>query len=311
MLGAATSTSRNVGGGRQAPAIPRRGISIRFRQKRHGSDFVWAVAFTLPYAGVFIVFAIFPIAYGFWMATGLSLYADLIADPIYLRTVVNTLLFVGIGVNVKLFLAVLLSGFFMQRRWWIRPLLLIFILPWALSAVPTFTSFHWMLIGPGSFVDSVTLTLFGIEAPIWFNNRWLALGCDIVSYIWKWMPFWTVIFRAARMAIPREVLEAAEIDGATGSRRFIHVTFPLLANIYLISTLLATVWAIGDSNAVGLVSGGAPKMTTEVLATLGLRYAFDMARPELAIAAAVSALPVLIPLTIVLMREMRLRDLQL
>jgi multiple sugar transport system permease protein len=269
------------------------------------------VAFVLPYAGVFIVFAIFPVAYGFWMAAGLSLYADLIADPIYIRTVINTLLFVGIGVNLKLFLAVLLSGFFMQRHWWIRPLLLIYVLPWALSAIPTFTSFHWMLIGPGGFVDSVTLALFGIEAPIWFNDRWLALGCDIVSYIWKWMPFWTVIFLAARMAIPREILEAAEIDGATGSRRFIHITFPLLANVYLICTLLATIWACGDFNAVSLVSGGAPKMTSDVLATLGRRYAFDMARPELAIATAVSALPVLIPLAIVLMREMRLRDVQL
>jgi multiple sugar transport system permease protein len=309
MLDAAASTRRGVIGGRQA--LPRRGVSTWFRPKQYGSDFIWAAAFTLPYASVFIVFAMVPIAYGFWTAAGVSLYSDLIADPIYLRTAVNTLLFVGIGVNVKLFLAVLLSGFFMQRHWWIRPLLLIYILPWALSAIPTFTSFHWMLIGPGSFVDSVTLALFAVEAPIWFNNRWLALGCDIVSYIWKWMPFWTVIFLAARMAIPREVLEAAEIDGATGSRRFIHVTFPLLANVYLICTLLATIWAIDDSNAVGLVSGGAPKMTSEVLSTLGLRYAFDMARPELAIATAVSALPVLIPLTIVLMRGMRLRDVQL
>src|SRR5262245_61067345 len=56
-------------------------------------------------------------------------------------------LFVGLGVNVKMFLALLLSGFFMRRRRWIKALLVIYILPWALPAVPAFLSFHWMLIG--------------------------------------------------------------------------------------------------------------------------------------------------------------------
>jgi len=59
---------------------------------------------------------------------------DLFADPRYLQTVVNTLLYVGIGVNVKMILAFLLSGFFMRKRWWIKALLLVFILPWATPA---------------------------------------------------------------------------------------------------------------------------------------------------------------------------------
>jgi ABC-type sugar transport system permease subunit len=81
---------------------------------------------------------------------------------------------------------------------------------------------------------------------MWFNDRWLALGCNIASYVWKWMPFWTLIFLAGRMAIPREIHEAAEVDGATRFRRFVHVTFPLLANTYLICTLLTTIWALGE-----------------------------------------------------------------
>ena len=61
---------------------------------------------------------------------------------------------------------------------------------------------------------------------MWFNDRWLALGCNIVSYVWKWMPFWTLIFLAGRMAIPREIHEAAEVDGATGLRRFVSRDIP-------------------------------------------------------------------------------------
>jgi multiple sugar transport system permease protein len=277
----------------------------------HGSDFTWAIAFVLPYAAVFLAFIIYPFGYALWMASRPSLYADLIADRLYLPTLLNTLLFVGIGVNVKMFLALLLSGFFMRRRWWIRALLVIYILPWALAAAQACVSFHWMLIGELGLVDGVLSALFGIDGPIWFNDRWLALGSNIIVYIWKWMPFWTVIFLAARMRIPRDIYDSAEVDGATGSRRFVHVTFPLLANLYLLCTLLSTLWAVGDFTTVYLVSGGGPGGSTEVLATLGFHYAFDAAKPALGVAAVISALPVLIPIVIILMRRLQTSEAQL
>ncbi len=102
--------------------------------------------------------------------------------------------------------------------------------------------------------------MFGIDGPSWLNYRWLALGSVIVAYIWKWMPFWTVILLAGRMAIPQELYEAAAVDGATGFRRFVHVTFPLLANLYLICTLLSTIWTLGDFNTVYFVTGGGPAL---------------------------------------------------
>src|SRR5712671_5234260 len=109
-------------------------------------DSAWAIAFVLPYAAVFLAFAVYPIGYALWMASKPSLYADLIDDPLYLRTVVNTLLFVGLGVNVKMFLALLLSGFFLRPRWWIKGLLAVYVLPWALATAQACISFHWMLI---------------------------------------------------------------------------------------------------------------------------------------------------------------------
>src|SRR6266849_3229444 len=87
--------------------------------------------------------------------------------------------------RMKMFLALLLSGFFMRRRWWIKALLPIYILPWALPAIPAFVSFHWMLIGEEGLIDSVLSALFGIHGPRWVNDRRLALGSNIVAYIWK------------------------------------------------------------------------------------------------------------------------------
>src|SRR6516162_1063365 len=275
-----------------------------------GSDFRRSIAFVVPYAAVFVAFVIYPFGYALWMASKPPLYADLIADRSYLPAVVNTLLFVGLGVNVKMFLALLLSGFFMHRRWWIRALLAVYILPWVIAAAQAGISFHWMLIGEQGLIDRLLSELLGIDGPNWFNNRWLGLGSNIIAYIWKWMPFWTVIFLAGRMTIPRDIYDSAEIDGATGIRRFVHVTFPLLANLYLICTLLSSLWTLGDFTTVHLVSGGGPAGSTEVLATLGFHYAFDTAKPAFGVAAVMSAVPVLIPIVIVLMRRLQTSEVQ-
>jgi multiple sugar transport system permease protein len=152
---------------------------------------------------------------------------------------------------------------------------------------------------------------FGIDGPIWFNDRWLAVGANIVAYTWKWMPFWTVIFLAARMTIPRDIYDSAAVDGATGVRRFVHITFPLLANFYLVCTLLSTLWTLGDFTTVFVVSGGGPGGYSDVLATLGFHYAFDTSRPALGVAAVMSALPVLIPIVIMLMRRFQSSEVRL
>ena len=283
----------------------------RFRGRLQGSDVSSVIAFLIPYGAVFLAFAAYPIAYGIWMGREPALYRELFSDPHYLRAVANTFLYVGVGVNVMVFLALLLSGFFMHRRRWIKALLIIYILPWALPAVPAYLSFHWMLIGEQGLLNSLLRVLFGVDGPIWFNHRGLALGSNIIAYIWKWMPFWTLIFIAGRMAIPQEIQEAADVDGATGSRRFVHITFPLLANIYLVCTLLSTIWMLGDYSSVHFVSGGAPALSTDVLATLGIRYAFDYAQPQLGVAAMLSALPVLIPIVILLLRKVQTTEVQL
>jgi multiple sugar transport system permease protein len=137
------------------------------------------------------------------------------------------------------------------------------------------------------------------------------MACNITAYVWKNTPFWTVIFLAGRMAIPQELYEAADMDGATGLRRFRYVTVPLLAQLYLVSTLLSTIWSLGDFNAVFFVSGGGPAMSTEVLATLGIRYAFTIGDPRLGVACVMCALPLLIPIVMLLMHKLRTQEVQL
>ncbi len=294
------------------PAIERRLTPWRHLQGGlKGSEYTWAVAFVVPYVAVFFIFVVYPAFYGIWMGSDPGLYSDLFSDPIYQSTVVNTLLFLGIAVNLKMFCALLMSGFFMRRGWWVKALLMIYVLPWAVPALPTFISIHWMLNGQWGLVNNLIYQTFHLDGPSWLDERWLALGSAIYSHIWKWMPFWTVILLAGRMAIPQDLYDAAKVDGASGWRQFVHINFPLLANLYLICTLLSTIFSLGDFNSVYFVTGGGPANSTHVLATLGIRDAFDLAQPRLGVAAVMSALPLVIPLVIVLMRKLKTAEVQL
>ena len=114
------------------------------------------------------------------------------------------------------------------------------------------------------------------------------------------------------MSIPQEIYDAAKVDGATGLKRFLYVTFPLLANLYLVLTLLATIFLLGDFNSVYFVTGGGPANSTHLLATLGVvRDMLELGKPQLGVAVVMSALPLLIPLVIILMRKLRTAEVQL
>src|SRR4029078_8260398 len=78
-----------------------------------------------------------------------------------------------------------------------------------------------------------------------------------------------------------------------------------MAGMYLVCTMLSTIWALGDLKAVRVISGGGPALSTHVLATLGIRNAFELGDPGLGMATVLTALPLLIPLVILLMRQLR------
>jgi multiple sugar transport system permease protein len=276
-----------------------------------GSEYVWALAFVVPYVAVFILFVAYPIAYGVWMGRSPALYAYLFSTPLYVRTVVNTLLYVAIGVNLDMVLALLLSGLFMVPGWPIKALLVIFILPWAVPGLPIFLSIRWMLNGDWGLLNNVLWNFFHVNGPEWLSSRWLAFGAMVLSHIWKSLPGTTIIFIVGRLGIPTEVYEAAVVDGATGPRRFMHITLPLLGNLYLINTLLATIFLFGDFNTPFLVTGGGPARETETLALLSINLGFGTAHPALGVACMMSALPIMIPLVVFLMRKLRAMQVEL
>jgi multiple sugar transport system permease protein len=85
----------------------------------------------------------------------------------------------------------------------------------------------------------------------------------------------------------------------------------MIGNLYLVCTLLGTMFTLGDFNTIYFITGGGPAMSTYVLANLGIRNAFDLANPRLGVAAVLTALPVVIPLVFLLMRKLKSAQVEL
>src|SRR5262245_44875128 len=141
------------------PSVRRQGLARYCRGNLKGWEYTSALAFLVPYLAVFLTFVVYPIVYGVWMGSEGTLYRELFSDPIYQSSVVNTVLYLALGVNVKMFLALPLAGLFMRKGWWMKVLLMIFILPWAVPQISTFISIHWMLTGEWGFLNNILYKL--------------------------------------------------------------------------------------------------------------------------------------------------------
>ena len=264
---------------------------------------LWGVVLVVPYVLVFVVFVLYPVCYGFWIARRPETYVNLFDDPIFARAIVNTLVFLIVGINLKMVVALFLSNFFVQPRWWIRSLAVLFILPWALPSIPTILSIRFMLNPEWGLVNAVIFRLTGDDGPNWLNDPTLALALAIVTHIWKSLPFWTLILISGRLAISKDLYESAAVDGATAWQTFRYVTWPSMRTLYLTCTILSMIWTLGDFNSVYLLTGGGPADLTHVLATLGIRY-LRLDSVDLSMAAIVVAMPLVLPLSYFMMKRL-------
>jgi multiple sugar transport system permease protein len=264
---------------------------------------VWGLIMITPYVLVFLVFVLYPVIYGFWLARHPQSYVELFADPIFLRSVRNTLIFLIIGINFKMIVALLLSGFFVEQRGWIKWLSFLFVLPWALPSIPTILSFRFMLNPEWGLINSTIFRFTGEDGPNWLNDPNLALTLAILVHIWKSLPFWTLILISGRLAIPSDIYESANVDGANGWQRFRFITWPSMRGLYLTCTILSMIWTLGDFNSVYLLTGGGPADLSHVLATLGIRY-LRLDRVDLSMATIVVALPLVMPLVYFMMKRL-------
>jgi len=216
-------------------------------------------------------------------------YQNAFRDPVLLRTFKNTFAFVAwslvghfvLGLGLALALNQALPGQTFFR--------LIALVPWTIPDVVAGIIFRWVLNPIFGCLNPLLHAIFpGFPAEFqWLSSPTLAFPSVIFANVWRGYPLVMVMLLAGLMAIPRELYEAAEVDGAGRVKRFLHVTLPGLSTIILIALALDMVWEFRRFALVLAMTGGGPGTLTEVLSTLVYKSYFQFFTFEYASAMAI------------------------
>ena len=205
---------------------------------------------------------------------GLENYRYLLTDPVFRITALNTTLYTLVTVLFKLALglglALLLNQRFAGYRFWRSVLLLPYVVPTVLSAFawwwildPQFSFISWALVKAGLLQQNINF----------LGNATLARGSLMVANIWRGIPFFTVGYLAGLQAIPKELHEAAAIDGASGWQTFWRITWVLLLPLTTILTIFSAIFTFTDFQLIWTITRGGPANATHLFVTLAYQRA--------------------------------------
>jgi arabinogalactan oligomer/maltooligosaccharide transport system permease protein len=198
----------------------------------------------------------------------------LFAQGSFYRTLVVTILWmtanVAFHVVIGVTLGFLLSRPAMRRKGLYRVLL---IVPWAVPSYVTALAWKGMFHKQFGSINAA-LAMLGIGPIAWFARFSTAFAANLATNVWLGFPFMMVVAMAALTNVPQEVLEAAELDGASRWKRLRFVTLPMIAPTMIPAIALGAAWTFNMFNVVFLVSGGEPDGSTDILVSEAYRWAF-------------------------------------
>jgi multiple sugar transport system permease protein len=234
--------------------------------------------------------------HGKWV--GLANFRNYWSDPEFQHAVWHTFLFTVISQAIVLVVAGFLAHFLMKpfRGKWILRLLI--LLPWAAPLPLTIVGWRWMFDQYYSILNWTLERLHFVSAaapPRYLADPTLAMGSVIAVHAWRIIPFAVVIFLAGLASIPKEVDDAAAIDGATGFKKFLFVTFPLQLPIATVALLFGIVFTATDMAVVYILTQGGPppSFSTEMITTWSYKTGIESGSLGPGAAISVALLPVL------------------
>ena len=236
---------------------------------------------------------------------GFQTFIAAVKDPVFLTTLRNTALFTAatqlLVVLLSTVLAFVLTANF-RGRWFVRFLIL---MPWTTPIALSAVIWLWMLDSIFSPFDWFAQML-GIVPPgghvVFLGTDGLAMGSIIALQTWRILPLATVILMAGLSAIPAEVSDAAEVDGAGFWRRLFGITLPLLSPVMTVALLFGIVFTFTDMAAVFVLTGGGPGNATQVLASWAFYKGINGGNLAVGAADALIMFPVLLGLAALLLR---------
>ncbi len=197
---------------------------------------------------------------------GLQNYHKLLSSPEFWRSVWRGAVWTGGSLLPQVVLGLALASLLNYPR--LRGRILyrgLIILPWLVPTVTVAIIWRWMFHDVYGVVNHLLMGLRLIDHPIaWLADPTLALATLIVANIWRGLPLMVVLFLAALQSIPRELYDAAEVDGASAWQRYRRVILPQLAPVVWIAAVLRTIWTFNFFDLPWIMTRGGPGEATTI-----------------------------------------------
>ncbi len=277
-----------------------------------------AWAFLAPALLLLVLLAVYPLGYALYLSmttaqigvpgrfVGAANFIRLARTEIFSLTLWNTVWYTAVAVFAKLVLGLTLALVLAQRvpgMKWIRGAVLV---PWVAPIALSVLAWTWMFDSTYSVFNWVLMRLHLVAAPVaWLGVPALARFAVVLVNVWAGLPFFGITFLAGLVTIPRELYEAATVDGVGALGQFRRLTLPLLRPVLATVVLFSVVMTSSDFATIFVLTRGGPMNTTQVLATLA--YRLGLATGDLGTGAAISLylFPILIAVTAIQARLMR------
>jgi ABC-type sugar transport system permease subunit len=205
---------------------------------------------------------------------GLKQYTAVFTDPVFLQIVLpNTFILMIVSVSVSLAFGLALASL-LNRPFLGRPVVrTVILLPLTIAPVITATMMRWSFNDQFGVITTF-LSFLGLPDIPWLSDRWPSFALVIMTDIWIWTPWFTIILLAALQGLPPEPFEAARIDAATPWCIFRRVTVPMLRPVIVVCVLIRAIDAFRTFDQVWILTGGGPARTTEVFSVYTYVQAF-------------------------------------
>jgi len=256
--------------------------------RRRIQDRIVIALFLLPALVLFTLFVIYPIFRSLYFSTfnwkgfgaavdyiGLDNYRKILTDEVFLKAIKNVLLIIALSLGIQLPLAMILAvlvGRDLPGRSLFRT---VFFLPYVLSEVNT--AIMWMLLYNADpargFLNAIMVQL-GLEPIAWLADMKDVIFAIFITLTWKYFGFHMLLYLTGLQNIPREIEEAALIDGATPIQNFFFITLPLLGSTIKTSVYMSILGSIQQFILVWVMTKGGPVNASETMATYMYRFGF-------------------------------------
>src|SRR5437588_4987640 len=211
---------------------------------------------------------------------GIRNFVKLWESDAFRQTFQNAFVFCGAAVGAKVVLGISLALLLNQQLWFKRMIRGAVLLPWVIPTALSTLGWSWMFNSLYSVVNwtGIAMGIMDPPGPNWLGQRYYAMAAVITVNIWRGLPFFAITILAGLVAIPKELYEAAQADGAGPGSRFWYVTLPMLKPVLAIVVLFSTIFTFSAFNIVYVLTHGGPINSTHLFATYSRMIGLESGR---------------------------------